>query len=256
MKKSLSFILSLVMLASFCCATAFSAETELAKTGFDLTELYDYTYKVQGIDEPLSFAEAQELSFKTSPEAVTLDEETSQKLLDDYNAYWGYEQDREMTFICYGTLSDGTMLVVPNEIYPSAINYLVIGKYLYITPSLGDDAQLYKDGKFRRIPQSYYNGTLSEELLAECAEKLFFLEFVNPDEVKIEPYMGNLGDVDGDGAPTVKDVTAIQKHLAQIELLGGYALVTADVNCDSSITVADATYIQKVLAGLLPYFAW
>ncbi|MBE6738459.1 MAG: CHAP domain-containing protein [Ruminococcaceae bacterium] len=55
-------------------------------------------------------------------------------------------------------------------------------------------------------------------------------------------------DVNGDGKVTIADVTALQKHLAGMEV--GIILKNADVNCDGKVTVADATYIQKVLAGI------
>ncbi len=59
-----------------------------------------------------------------------------------------------------------------------------------------------------------------------------------------------LGDADLDDTVNIKDATLIQKHVAMIETLESYALVTADADEDSSITVKDATTIQKYVASL------
>ena len=57
------------------------------------------------------------------------------------------------------------------------------------------------------------------------------------------------GDADGDGKVTVYDVTAIQRHLAQMDKLkGNKKLLAADVNNDGKITIEDATALQQFLA--------
>jgi hypothetical protein len=68
-----------------------------------------------------------------------------------------------------------------------------------------------------------------------------------PDEP--EP-TGVLGDVDGDGEVTISDATAIQKHLAKLELLDEAAKQRADADSDGEVAIADATEIQKFLAKL------
>lgn len=60
------------------------------------------------------------------------------------------------------------------------------------------------------------------------------------------------GDVNLDHILNIKDATAIQKHLAGIQLLSQQGIFVADVNNDSSINIKDATTIQKKLAGLIP----
>ncbi len=60
-----------------------------------------------------------------------------------------------------------------------------------------------------------------------------------------------IGDVNMDGNLNVKDATAIQKHIAGINILGIQNLAVADYNYDSSINIKDATAIQKKIAGLL-----
>lgn len=58
-----------------------------------------------------------------------------------------------------------------------------------------------------------------------------------------------IGDVNADDAFNIKDVTHIQKYLAQIE---GYSCnkTFADFNKDSAVDVKDVTAIQKYIAGI------
>lgn len=62
--------------------------------------------------------------------------------------------------------------------------------------------------------------------------------------------IGYIGDADNSLNVTVKDATAIQKHLAQLITFEGVSLVLADVDLSSDITIKDATIIQKWLANL------
>ena len=57
-----------------------------------------------------------------------------------------------------------------------------------------------------------------------------------------------LGDADGDGTVSVADVTAIQRHVSEFELLTAKQAELADVNHDGEVTVADATLLQMYLA--------
>ena len=59
------------------------------------------------------------------------------------------------------------------------------------------------------------------------------------------------GDADMDREITIKDATAIQKHLALIEVLEGKALSLADYDEDGVVTIKDATEIQKFIAGII-----
>lgn len=58
------------------------------------------------------------------------------------------------------------------------------------------------------------------------------------------------GDTNQDGKITIQDVTAIQKHLANIKKLTGNAKKAADFNDDGKITIKDATAIQRHLAKI------
>ena len=59
-----------------------------------------------------------------------------------------------------------------------------------------------------------------------------------------------LGDADGDGVITVMDVTAVQKHIAEINILTGDRFLAADVNRDGVVDISDATQIQKYVADI------
>ncbi len=56
------------------------------------------------------------------------------------------------------------------------------------------------------------------------------------------------GDANLDGVVDVRDVTAIQRHIAEFELLTDDGLLAADVNGDGELTVEDVTLLQRYLA--------
>ena len=56
------------------------------------------------------------------------------------------------------------------------------------------------------------------------------------------------GDANGDNITNISDVTAIQRHIAGLELLEGKNLAAADVNKDGGVTIDDATELQRYLA--------
>ena len=55
------------------------------------------------------------------------------------------------------------------------------------------------------------------------------------------------GDANGDGFVTVYDVTALQRHLAKLELLSGTNLTAADID-GNGLDITDATNLQRYLA--------
>ena len=57
-----------------------------------------------------------------------------------------------------------------------------------------------------------------------------------------------LGDANGDGYVNVNDVTAIQRHAAELEPLEGICFHAADVDGDGDVSVDDATELQRFLA--------
>lgn len=63
-----------------------------------------------------------------------------------------------------------------------------------------------------------------------------------------------LGDVNGDSIVSISDVTAIQRHLAQLEQIPEEKLKAAMVNDGKTLTITDATTIQKKLAEMIERF--
>ena len=57
-----------------------------------------------------------------------------------------------------------------------------------------------------------------------------------------------IGDTLHDNNVSIRDVTAIQRHIAELETLSGEQLVLADANGDNEINIADATHLQMYLA--------
>lgn len=66
-----------------------------------------------------------------------------------------------------------------------------------------------------------------------------------------QPPQKLIGDADGDGEVTVKDVTYIQLYLANLLSEDNIDLTVCDVDNDGEINVKDATYIQLQIANLL-----
>ena len=61
---------------------------------------------------------------------------------------------------------------------------------------------------------------------------------------------GIYGDVNSDSIISVKDASAIQKHLAKLSKLTGDNLAKADANGDNIVNIKDATIVQKYIAKL------
>lgn len=57
-----------------------------------------------------------------------------------------------------------------------------------------------------------------------------------------------LGDTNGDGTVNICDVTALQRHLADLTTLTDSELAAADANGDGVVDINDATYLQMYLA--------
>lgn len=260
MKKLISIFISLIMLTSIFTCFAVSATTE----NYHPLETGSYGH-IDIKKYPVEF------SGKT-PEKLPLDELTESQIKDDYfkaNPSADYDL---LSVEYYGTLSDGSILVFVNSgDYFTALEYIVIGKYLYVTSCLGNDVRLYKNHTFTRIVDDYKNGILSDELLDEAAEILCFAKFVNvepepetnPSDVNTEPSVqpGTTtpddtgiyvkGDADGDGKLSVKDATCVQRYLAGLISEQEINYSSAKVCGTDEVTVVDATMIQKVIACIL-----
>ena len=59
---------------------------------------------------------------------------------------------------------------------------------------------------------------------------------------------GILGDANNDELVDVRDITCIQRHIAEFELITNKRTYLADFDCDGEVTVANATLLQMYLA--------
>ena len=57
-----------------------------------------------------------------------------------------------------------------------------------------------------------------------------------------------IGDANLDGKINIRDVTAIQRHIADIEKFNDAQLAVADTNGDGAVDISDATHLQRYLA--------
>lgn len=60
-----------------------------------------------------------------------------------------------------------------------------------------------------------------------------------------------IGDVSDDGVINIKDITAIQYHIAKFTTLKGGRLTAADTNRDGRGDILDATGLQKYIAEII-----
>ena len=71
---------------------------------------------------------------------------------------------------------------------------------------------------------------------------------------KPEPRQFVLGDANGDGIVNIRDITAIQRHIAEYQPLTDLNLLAADVDGNGTVDISDATWIQRCLAEMdCPY---
>ena len=68
------------------------------------------------------------------------------------------------------------------------------------------------------------------------------------DEIPTEPIHYTIGDTNLDGRITINDVTAIQRHIAELDIFSEEQLAAADTNDDGKVDITDATHLQMYLA--------
>lgn len=180
---------------------------------------------------------------------------------DDYSS----EQDVDFTFYQEltqtGSVGDGAVvcnliaykLNIDRE--DGAYNYTV-GPYRINAKDSADIYYIYLydcdkgDVGSCSLAEAYENGWIDDKVLDELAEgNDEFLPFVR-------------GDADNDGTISIFDTTAIQRHIADMELLFNqedveqqlaeaiYHRDLADADMDSYVSIFDATRIQRTLADL------
>ncbi|MGN0491103.1 dockerin type I repeat-containing protein [Ruminococcus sp.] len=173
MRKIISVLLSSVMLLSILSCFAVSA-TEVPYPPLETGHYGDIDTEKYPVEYP-----------DRKREKLVLDELSETQIKDDYYKIHPECDYDSITVDYYGTLSDGSMLVFVESdmsLYLDAVDYMVIGKYLYVTSSIGRDIKIYSNNTFTSIINAYQNGTLSDELLDETAEILCFARFVTPNE--------------------------------------------------------------------------
>ncbi len=130
---------------------------------------------------------------------------------------------------------------VSNYFYTCDVVEQTIGDYLLYVPQR-PLPQILFDGVLYSIDKAYDSGILTDDDL----ETISTFESGSYKLTKIDELYG---DVDGDKQITVLDATAIQRHLAQLDVLRS-GLKCADVDRDGEVTILDATAIQIDLAKL------
>lgn len=110
-----------------------------------------------------------------------------------------------------------------------------------------------KDGGFsydNSMDKSFMSGANDQALEALVAYYRLLTNqtslFDFSDVYNIEPITG---DADCDGKLTIKDVTSIQRHIAEITALSEQGKINAEVTGDGKINISDATKIQYMLAS-------
>lgn len=189
MKKVVSISLAVILLFSVLSSFSVFAEETYppVATGRYYTDmmLKEYSFETAGENpEPISLSDSYSIQVQRDSRIIDLnDEALEQQIKEDYSAFINNDVSADKLGVQYfGTLSDGSMLVHMTGpfSYSTVLNYIVIGKYVYMTSSSGNDIKLYKNGTFTTIIDAYQNGDLSDELLDETAEILCFAKFVNP----------------------------------------------------------------------------
>ena len=69
-----------------------------------------------------------------------------------------------------------------------------------------------------------------------------------PVSFTINKQLHKIGDTNFDGHISISDVTAIQRHLAELAVFNDEQLALADTNGDGNVDIADATHLQMYLA--------
>lgn len=141
------------------------------------------------------------------------------------------------------------------------------------SPELGDNVWILSDGD---VPKLYFEKEkyaisyyLDDELVSikyyrkgdksENPERYYRNDYISTDwefseddfdgimpakDISAYAHLYKSGDVDGDGELTIKDVTLIQKYLADVSGLEGTQLAAADTDANGVINIQDCTEIQ------------
>lgn len=233
MKKVVSISLAVILLFSVLSSFSVFAEETYppVATGRYYTDmmLKEYSFETAGENpEPISLSDSYSIQVQRDSRIIDLnDEALEQQIKEDYSAFINNDVSADKLGVQYfGTLSDGSMLVHMTGpfSYSTVLNYIVIGKYVYMTSSSGNDIKLYKNGTFTTIIDAYQNGDLSDELLDETAEILCFAKFVNPN-----------------GEPETEVTTVPETTEADVETTVEVTVAEPETTTDSTDVIETAT---------------
>ncbi len=147
-----------------------------------------------------------------------------------------YNGESESVSATGTTVSRSSSTGEPDSSGDGQVNFTVVLKGGYTLSSVTASGS-YKNLKDTDVKNTYrvtkINGEVTVTITTEQAEPT--VEYL-------------IGDADGNGKVNVNDITAIQRHLAQVETLTGTCLANADANCDGEVDINDATLLQMYLA--------
>lgn len=170
------------------------------------------------VDEPIAGLEA-EIAFLNKTEGCVVD-----------NMYW------------YDITDGERVLLKQTDTFEAGRTYQV---EMWLKANDGYYLSTDKEGSLN--VNAKINGKPAEVLL-DSSDKVAGFTF----DFTIPKYDFMLGDVNGDGDITIMDATAIQLHIAQLEMLPEDKLACADTDGDGKIAIMDATQIQLFIAQLIP----
>ena len=146
----------------------------------------------------------------------------------------------------------GSAEALPRPLYQDQASNRYFYDFDYNLYSISDDNTItYGSGK-------YYIGALAEGVDEDALQKVEHEELCDDFKWWIEGteyhHIGSestdmlIGDTDLDGNITISDVTAIQRHIAELDIFTDEQIALADTNGDGVINITDATHLQKYLA--------
>ena len=146
----------------------------------------------------------------------------------------------------------GSVEALPRSLYQDQASNRYFYDFDYNLYSISDDNTItYGSGK-------YYIGALAEGVDEDALQKAEHEELCDDFKWWIEGteyhHIGSestdmlIGDTDLDGNITISDVTAIQRHIAELDIFTDEQIALADTNGDGVINITDATHLQKYLA--------
>lgn len=250
MKKLLPLLLSVIVVISIFAGVALSSNATDANPVYYLSG--DYTYVIVGSTDAKIVGYSGADTEVVIPEAL---DEYAVTSIDDF----AFSQNLALKCVTipstvvsvseYAFLETEldciTFLNIECEIFDSEYT---VSSSAVIRGYDNSTAQLYAE-KYERAFESLGDIPVTPtEVETETPTELIPTE--NATEVPTEkPF--DLGDVDGDGDVSVIDATAIQLHVASIQLIPDDMLPYGDADKDGDVSVLDATQIQLFVAQII-----